>query len=80
MEAKYKKGVDVPGKVDGKTALIQFLFLFPVPAIKPGTQVPLQPNSYDCGIYLLHFVETFMNDPIKYADTILVWHIGHSSV
>jgi len=80
MEAKYKKGVDVPGKVDGKTALVRFLLLFPVPAIKPGTQVPLQPNSYDCGIYLLHFVETFMSDPIKYANTILVRYIGHSSV
>jgi len=72
MEAKYKKGVDIPGKVNGKTASLQFLFLFPVPAVKPSTQVSLQLNLYDCGIYLLHFVQMFTSDPIKYANTILV--------
>ncbi|KAG6878500.1 hypothetical protein C0993_005429 [Termitomyces sp. T159_Od127] len=30
-------------------------------------QVPVQPNFYDCGLYLLHFAETFMSDPVKYA-------------
>jgi len=77
MEAKYKKGVNVPGQVDGKTAPVQFLVLLPVPAVKPGTQMPLQPNSYDCGIYLLHFVQTFMSDPIKYANIIIVRCIIH---
>jgi hypothetical protein len=40
--------------------------------IKPSSQVPHQPNSYDCGIYLLHFVQTFMSDAKKYANVILV--------
>ncbi|KAA1479128.1 cysteine proteinase [Dentipellis sp. KUC8613] len=26
-------------------------------------EVPRQPNTYDCGVYLLHFVKTFMRDP-----------------
>ncbi|KAI8147740.1 hypothetical protein BJV82DRAFT_593174 [Fennellomyces sp. T-0311] len=27
--------------------------------------VPLQPNAYDCGIYVLHFIETFLINPVK---------------
>ncbi|KAH0586387.1 hypothetical protein H2248_007625 [Termitomyces sp. 'cryptogamus'] len=30
-------------------------------------QVPVQPNFYDCGLYLLHFAETFMSDPDHYS-------------
>ena len=41
--------------------------------LKPGTQVPIQPNTYDCGVYLLHFAKTFMTDPKKYAKMIMVW-------
>lgn len=29
--------------------------------------VPVQPNFCDCGLYLLHFAETFVNDPAKYC-------------
>jgi len=29
--------------------------------------VPGQPNFCDCGLYLLHFVETFMSDPEGYC-------------
>jgi len=33
--------------------------------------VPKQTNLCDCGIYLLHFAQTFMSDPMKYANIIL---------
>lgn len=33
--------------------------------------VPEQPNSYNCGIYLLHLAETFMSDPGHYRRMIL---------
>ncbi|KAG5654258.1 hypothetical protein H0H81_005501 [Sphagnurus paluster] len=33
-------------------------------------QVPVQPNFCDCGLYLLHFAETFMSDPSKYSKLI----------
>ncbi|KNZ80894.1 Ubiquitin-like-specific protease 2 [Termitomyces sp. J132] len=35
-------------------------------------QVPVQPNFYDCGLYLLHFAETFMSDPDHYSRIIRV--------
>lgn len=35
-------------------------------------QVPVQPNMCDCGLYLLHFVETFVSNPEKYRHIILV--------
>jgi Ulp1 family protease len=71
MEARCKKGVDILSKVDGMTAVVWLVFFFSY-ALNPVTQVPLQPNSCDCGIYLLHFVRTFMSDPTKYANMILV--------
>jgi len=33
--------------------------------------VPSQPNFCDCGLYLLHFAETFMKDPDRYCRLIL---------
>ncbi|KAF7298590.1 ULP-PROTEASE domain-containing protein [Mycena indigotica] len=33
--------------------------------------VPHQPNFCDCGLYLLHLVETFFSDPHKYANIVL---------
>lgn len=33
-----------------------------------GTKVPKQPNFCDCGVYLVHFVETFLNDPEKLVE------------
>ncbi|KAG2151340.1 hypothetical protein DEU56DRAFT_547268 [Suillus clintonianus] len=33
-------------------------------------QVPSQPNFADCGIYLLHFAKTFLEDPVHYFDLI----------
>lgn len=35
-------------------------------------QVPAQPNFCDCGVYLIHFVKTFMKDPVKMSEKILV--------
>ena len=36
------------------------------------SQVPRQRNDFDCGIYLLHFVETFMKCPEEFSETIIV--------
>ncbi|KAF8881125.1 hypothetical protein BD779DRAFT_1675609 [Infundibulicybe gibba] len=33
--------------------------------------VPSQGNSYDCGVYLLHFAKVFMSDPEKYYGLIM---------
>lgn len=33
-------------------------------------QVPSQPNFADCGVYLLHFAKTFLNNPVHYFDLI----------
>jgi hypothetical protein len=35
-------------------------------------QVPVQPNFSDCGIYVLHFVQTLMEDPEHYCKVIMV--------
>ncbi|KAK0464630.1 uncharacterized protein EV420DRAFT_1638178 [Desarmillaria tabescens] len=32
--------------------------------------VPVQPNFCDCGIYLIHFAQTFMSDPARYCSII----------
>ncbi|GAA5927358.1 hypothetical protein JCM3775_002525 [Rhodotorula graminis] len=37
--------------------------------------VPQQPNSCDCGLYLLHFVETFFKNPQLYLDAALAAHL-----
>ena len=71
-EAKHKKGLEILGEVEVMDAKVQFSFRFPVNPIKLSSQVPRQLNSYDCGIYLLHFVETFMSDATKYVNVILV--------
>lgn len=45
---------------------------FRFPADDPShTQVPLQPNFCDCGLYLLHFVEKFLSDPDGMLTSIL---------
>jgi Ulp1 family protease len=31
-------------------------------------QVPLQPNSCDCGVYVLHFVRVFLSDPVLFTE------------
>ena len=72
MEAKSKKGLEVPGEVQGITTRVQFHFLFRM-IIKLGPQVPHQTNSWDCGIYLLHYAETFVADAEQFVNIILVW-------
>ncbi|KAL1915273.1 uncharacterized protein VTP21DRAFT_7549 [Calcarisporiella thermophila] len=39
----------------------------------PGiyAKVPTQNNHCDCGIFLLHYVETFLSDPRKYLDMLV---------
>ncbi|KAI8912877.1 hypothetical protein BC831DRAFT_189961 [Entophlyctis helioformis] len=36
-----------------------------------NAKVPSQPNHWDCGIYVLQFVETFFSDPDKYLRLVL---------
>lgn len=35
-------------------------------------KVPCQPNYCDCGVYLIHFVQAFMKDPVRQSEGILV--------
>ncbi|PBL00031.1 cysteine proteinase [Armillaria gallica] len=39
--------------------------------ITQSASVPRQRNSYDCGIFLLHFAETFMSEPSRYHKLML---------
>ena len=34
--------------------------------------VPQQPNNYDCGVYVIQYIETFFQDTKKYLHYILV--------
>lgn len=38
-------------------------------------KVPEQPNFCDCGVYLLQYAETFMQNPNLYIQLILVGEI-----
>lgn len=38
---------------------------YPTNLIGFRVETPTQNNYYDCGIYLLHYVETFFKNPIK---------------
>ncbi|EJC97929.1 uncharacterized protein FOMMEDRAFT_171324 [Fomitiporia mediterranea MF3/22] len=42
----------------------------PSTALTKKALVPVQPNFCDCGLYLLHFAQTFMTDPKKYKEVI----------
>ncbi|PFH53908.1 hypothetical protein AMATHDRAFT_44951 [Amanita thiersii Skay4041] len=44
------------------------------PPVGRPALVPTQPNYCDCGIYLLHFAQTFMTDPEKYCKIINKTH------
>jgi len=35
-------------------------------------KVPIQSNFCDCGVFLLHYVQKFLNDPDRYLPSILV--------
>jgi len=35
-------------------------------------KVPKQSNSLDCGVYLIKYLETFLSNPDKYMDILLV--------
>ncbi len=64
---------DVPFTVEFIiTVLTWWLLSWKHNFITASSQVPSQPNSYDCGIYHLYFVQTFMSDEKKSANVILV--------
>jgi hypothetical protein len=75
MEAKDKLKVEETSDAVGKQALvgkIPLAQLCSVLIITFPEQVPVQPNFCDCGVYLLHFVETFMSNPTQYYRFIVV--------
>jgi hypothetical protein len=41
-------------------------------SLTESVQVPVQPNYCDCGLYVLHFAKTFMSDPQRYSQIIMV--------
>ncbi|CAO3578132.1 unnamed protein product [Absidia cylindrospora] len=49
---------------------------FIAPKLAPA-KVPKQDNSCDCGVFLLHFVDQFMNSPQEFIDTLLVQDAQH---
>ena len=61
-EAKSKKA----GLFDGKKVNPAQIITIKSPC------VPLQPNHYDCGVYVVKYVETLLNDPQKYTEYLLV--------
>lgn len=44
----------------------------PSPAKTRKATMPIQPNHCDCGLYLLHFAQSFVADPEKYIAAIFV--------
>ncbi|KIK94059.1 hypothetical protein PAXRUDRAFT_828393 [Paxillus rubicundulus Ve08.2h10] len=40
-------------------------------AVGKQVQVPVQPNTWDCGVYLLHFVKVFMRATEEFSEHIL---------
>jgi Ulp1 family protease len=56
LEALYKKNVQVDKERIGYIT----------------AKIPHQPNHCDCGVYLLHYIETFYKDPQRYLGYIIV--------
>ncbi|KAJ3528935.1 hypothetical protein NM688_g7926 [Phlebia brevispora] len=56
LEAKDKKGLD-PAETSN--------------AVGKTALVPGQPNYCDCGVYLIHFVQVFMKDPVRLSEIIM---------
>jgi Ulp1 family protease len=36
-------------------------------------KVPVQPNHYDCGVYVIKYVQTILGDPDFFTEYLLVW-------
>jgi len=75
MEAKDKKNIDEAGVALGKAALVRSDHPTLENLLKLSKKVPSQGNFCDCGIYLLHFAQTFLSDAKYYADVVLVCFI-----
>lgn len=74
MEAADKKRIstvsDPEGRFPSVTLSSHCIFLN---LIKYNDlQVSIQPNGWDCGIYLLQFFRMFIDDPEKYMKIIIV--------
>jgi Ulp1 family protease len=72
-EAMRKRSVKVTSDLIGKQVTVRVHFF---KALKHWVnarrhwQVPRQPNEYDCGIYLLYFVQTLASDPPQFIRSI----------
>ncbi|KAI7857127.1 hypothetical protein BDC45DRAFT_566660 [Circinella umbellata] len=51
---------------------------FRKPVYIQATNVPLQPNAYDCGIYMLHFIEVFFEHAKKMEPILTEKQINHA--
>lgn len=84
MEAKDKKGLDISQTTPaaGVTALVRCFYLaFTLMECQYlALQVPAQPNFCDCGVYLIHFVQTFMSYPDSYIKKIVVCYVHASPI
>jgi Ulp1 family protease len=72
LEAEDKRKVSKTSEALGKQAIVRLLQMNYRWSINISPQVPVQPNFCDCGLFLLHFAETFVNDPAKYCRIITV--------
>ena len=78
-EAQDKKGVEINKTSDvvGKNALVcVYCSRSARTSISRCVQVPAQPNYCDCGLYLIHFAQKFLEDPDRLAQIILVRIFG----
>ncbi|PBK62408.1 cysteine proteinase [Armillaria solidipes] len=64
LEASDKKGVQTTRQPITQSASVSVIM--DTHRKLTIVQVPRQRNSYDCGIYLIHFAETFMSEPSRY--------------
>ena len=72
LEARDKKGIANASLAQGKMASVCSFSDTHFKRTLTCRKVPTQPNFCDCGVYLIHFVRTFMADPKRYCRSILV--------
>lgn len=75
---KISLDYDLITKVAGqKNVRVSFCALYSRAELTPPrSQVPLQDNFSDCGLYILHYVEQLLTNPQEMLDHIAVSFIG----
>jgi hypothetical protein len=61
-----------------KTALVFHVTLTSSRELICLKQVPVQKNSYDCGLHTLHMSQRFLEDPDRFCQIILVGSLSYS--